>query len=228
MVACGGDSGTKTPDSAVGSAAARITVSGTAKAQGISATPLAGVTIGAYRNGNETTAVATTITDQQGAYTMDIETGGVALDGYIKATITSYLDTYLYPPSPLAADFAGAAINILNTQTIGLVGQLCGLPPNTIMDTDGIIAVEVVDGTNTAVAGAVVASTPAAAHYCYNGANGLPSTAATMTATDGVAYMIQVTGASTSVTATKSGATFNAHTVNSRAGAFTTTIIAGQ
>ncbi len=225
LVGCGSsDSGTKTPDAAIGSAAAKITVSGTAQAQGISSTKLAGVAIAAYRNGDETTPIATATTDTQGAYTMDIETGGVAIDGYIKATIASYLDTYLYPPAPLAEDFSNASINIVNTGTVSAFGSLCGMD---IAPTDGVIAVKVASAAGTAVAGAAVASTPAAALYCYNGASGsIPDHMATATASDGIAYMIAVSG-SASVTATKSGATFTAHAVNARPGTLTTTIVSG-
>jgi hypothetical protein len=70
----------------------------------------------------------------------------------------------------------------------------------------------------------VIASTPAAPTYCYNGTNGLPSSTATETQPDGVGYMFNVTG-QVSVTATKSGSTFKSHTVNARAGALTTTLI---
>ncbi len=222
---CGGGGDPHSPDAALGSAASKITVAGTAKAQGLSSTPLAGVAIAAYRNADEATPIATATTDTQGAYSMEIQTGGVAIDGYIKATIGSYLDSYLYPPAPLGQDFTNAAINLVTTQTVGAFGNLCGV---TIAATDGVIAVEVASAAGMAVAGATVASTPAAAHYCYNGASAsIPDHNATMTSTDGIAYMLSVSG-SASVTATKSGATFAAHTVNARPGALTTTIISGQ
>ncbi len=225
-VGCSSNSGTKTPDAPTqGSAAAKITVAGTAKAQGASATPLAGVAIAAYRNGDETTPLATATSDTQGNYTMDIETGGVAIDGYIKATIASYLDTYLYPPSPLAEDFTNASINVVNTQVVSLFGTFCGA---TIDLAQGVVAVEVASSTGTAVAGAAVASTPGATSYCYDGTTaGIPDKMATVSGADGIAYMLGVTG-SASVTATKSGETFAAHTVNARPGTLTTTIIAGQ
>ncbi len=226
LVGCGSSgSGTKTPDAAIGSAAAKITVSGTAQAQGASATPLAGVAIAAYRNGDETTPLATATSDTQGKYMMDIETGGVAIDGYIKATISSYLDTYLYPPAPLTTDLSNASINIVNTSTVALFATFCGA--SAIQPTDGVIAVQVISGT-TAVAGATAASTPAATSYCYDGTTaGIPDKMATVSGADGIAYMLGVTG-SASVTATKSGATFAAHTVNARPGTLTTTIISGS
>lgn len=228
LVACGGGGGTQPPDAAQGSAAARITIAGTAKAQGAgSSTPLAGVAVGAYKTGDDAAALATATTDQQGNYTLEITTGGVALDGYVKASITGYLDTYLYPPAPLTSDFTGAALNLVSTNLIGLLAQnFCGA--TSYSSTDGIVAVAVVNAAMMPVAGATVSATPAAMTYCYNaGSPAVPNKSATMTATDGLAYMIQVTG-ETSLSATKSGSAFNAHTVNSRAGALTTTIITGQ
>jgi hypothetical protein len=54
---------------------------------------------------------------------------------------------------------------------------------------------------------------------------GFPNKNATMTDTDGLAYLLNITG-SASVTATKTGSTFASHSVKARAGAFTTTLIA--
>ena len=80
-----------------------------------------------------------------------------------------------------------------------------------------------VDAATVAVSGATVASAPAATSYCYD-QGGFPNKSATMTDTDGVAVMFNVTGAVT-VSATKTGATFKSHSVNAVAGAFTTTLI---
>src|SRR5688500_16234207 len=52
-----------------------VTVSGTAEEISTSgATPLAGVTIEAFRNANETTPIGTTTTDAQGNYTLTVAT----------------------------------------------------------------------------------------------------------------------------------------------------------
>jgi hypothetical protein len=127
----------------------------------------------------------------------------------------------LYPPAPISADFSGAAINMVTPSTFDLLANtLCR---GNVTATDGTIAVEVIDSANATVGGATVASTPAAGKYCYN-QGGLPNSAATATATDGVAYMLKVTGQAT-VSATKSGSTFTSHVVKARAGALTTTLI---
>jgi hypothetical protein len=227
IAACGGNDNNNTVDGA-GSGSnvpAMITITGTAKSNsGTATTPLSGVTIAAYSNSDEATPVATATSDTAGNYTLTVTTGGHALDGYIKATIATYLDTYLYPPAPLAADFNGAALNIITMQTFNLVSTLCQANQTT---AEGGIAVQVVDAAMASVGGATVSSTPAAAKYCYNASNGFPAASATATNTDGLAYMFQVTG-SASVTASKSGVTFGSHTVNARAGALTTTLIVSQ
>jgi hypothetical protein len=204
------------------SAPAMITISGTASARSVgNSTPVQGAVIAAYKNSDETTPVAMATTDASGNFTLTITTGGVALDGYIKATASTYMDTYVYPPKPVTADLSNVAVNLLTPQTFNaLANMFCGANETA---TDGAIAVEVLDSANMTVAGATVASTPAAGKYCYD-ANGFPSRNATATDTDGVAFMFKITGQAT-VSAAKAGATFLSHSVNARAGAFTTTLI---
>lgn len=217
LAACGddGDGG------GGGSAAAMVTITGEATARSTQSMMLAGVTVAAYRSGNDSTPVATTTTDANGAYTLVIETGGNALDGYLKATLATYLDTYLYPPEPVTADLDGASINMVTTSTLDLLANtLCGANQ---MNTNGVIAAIVIDAAEMPVAGAMVTSSPAGNKVCYN-SNGFPSRNATMTDDDGVAYIFNVTGQAT-VSATGPGSTFMSHGVNARAGAFTTTLI---
>lgn len=220
--ACGGDDGMNMNTVDAPPAAQTVNISGTATARDASGgSPLQGVTIAAYSNTDENTPVAMATTDASGNYTLMITTNGTALDGYLKATFSGYLDTYLYPPAPVTADFAGASINMVTQNTFDLLSNtLCRANQ---MSTNGAIAVIVVDSASMAVGGATVASSPAASKYCYN-SGGLPSSSATATDTDGVAYMFNVTGQAT-VSAMKSGATFKSHAVKARAGALTTTLI---
>jgi len=199
-----------------------ITVMGTASARDATgSSPLAGVLVGAYASSNESTAVATATTDASGNFTLTITTNGAALDGYLKATMATYMDTYLYPPAPLSADFSGATVVMLTPNTFDLLANtLCNANQMTSM---GTVAAEVEDATGAFVAGATVASSPAATKYCYD-SGGFPSRTATATDTDGLGYMFNVTGTAT-VTAMKSGTTFTSHSLKVRAGALTTTLI---
>jgi hypothetical protein len=225
--ACGSSNNTKPVDAAP-TVPAHITITGTAKATGTSSTPLAGVAVTAYQAADENTAVATATSDSNGAFSLDVTTNGMPLDGYIKGTISGYLDLYLYPPAAITADYAGAAINMVNESTIELLSNLCGDAISaTGANAKGAMGVEVADSTGTVVAGAVVTSTPTAAKYCYNGQNGLPSSSGTTTGADGLGYLIDLSGDVT-VTATKAGSTFSNNKLKVRIGSLTTTIIEAQ
>src|SRR5688500_1389407 len=121
LAACGGDDGGGgSPDAMT--APPMITISGQAtKREGTNSSAAAGVMIAAYQSSNPTTPVAMATTDAQGNYSMVITTNGVALDGYLKATLANFLDTYLYAPRPLTEDFSGASINMINSNTLGLL-----------------------------------------------------------------------------------------------------------
>lgn len=226
LAACGGDdSNNKTnpmPD-APGSAAQTITITGTTKvvsASGSTATP--GVSVSAYQSSDENTAVATAASDTAGNYTLTITTNGHPLNGYLKATLNGYLDTYLYPPSAITTDYAGAAINIVNESTLEALSTICG---HGITNAQGVIAAEAFDAAMMPVAGVAFSSSPAAMKYCYNGSSPLPDSSKTVTSADGIGYMIDVTG-DVMVSATKTGATFATHTVKVRTNALTTTLLA--
>ena len=183
----------------------------------------ANVMVAAYRNGADTTPVAMTMTDAMGNYTLPITTNGQALDGYLKGTLTGHVDTYLYPPEPLIADFGRASINLLTQSQLDLVsGTLCG---SGQVATNGAIAVLVTNAAEVAVAGATVSSMPVAEKYCYVGGNGLPDRTATATAADGVGFMFNVPAGQVTVSAMAAGMTFESHPVTARAGVFTTTVI---
>jgi hypothetical protein len=203
-------------------AAQTIAISGTASQRSPSgAVPVSGVTVGAYANSDENTPVATSTTDTDGNYTLTIDTHGVALVGYLKATMPGMVDTYWYPPGAITADYAHASLNMLAPQTLDLLANtLCRANQDTTM---GVIAVEVADAARTPVAGVTFTSDPAASLYCYDSGN-FPSSTATATDTDGIGYLFNITG-DTTVTATKDGSTFKANTIKSRGGALTTTLI---
>jgi hypothetical protein len=219
LAACGDDGGA-TPDALT--APPMITITGTATARSTSSMPLEGVTIAAYRNGNDSTVVAMTTSAANGSYTLVVPTGGAALDGYLKGTFAGYLDSYLYAPAPIVADMDSASMNMITAGTRDLLANtICAANQ---MTTNGMIAAIAIDAAENPVAGAMVMSSPAASKTCYN-MGGFPNKNATMTDTDGTVYLFNVTGQVT-LSATATGATFTSHTVTARAGAFTTTLMA--
>ena len=199
-----------------------ITVSGTAVKRSISTiTPAVGATVEAFRASDAAPLVSTT-TDAQGKYSLVFTSDG-AFDGYVKSALSSFLDTYLYPPAPLIETFSALSINHIDSTTLNyLTNTSCGSAQVT---TNGIVAVVVVDMNNMPVAGVAVSSAPAATKYCYNGTNGLPDMAAAMTSNDGVAYMINVPAGKVMVSAQKAGIVFRPHEVTARANVLTGTLI---
>ena len=226
LAACGGKSGGGGGGGGGGADAptvpATITVSGTATQQSTtSGSPAPGVLVAAYKNSDESTALAMATTDANGNYSLTITTTGQPLDGFLKATKSGNADTYLYPPAPLTADFTDASVNELDTSLYDTIAQTIGRG----QPGQGMIALEVQDAAANLIAGAMVTSNPAAAHTGYTGSIGLPDTSATMTTTDGRAYLFGLAPGAITVMATMTGATFKTTSLSIHADAFTTTVI---
>jgi hypothetical protein len=239
LIGCSSDGGKSNTDASTGGGgadakhfldapptmASMITVSGTATARDMNgATPLAGVTIEGFRNSDEANAIAVTTTDAQGNFSLTIQTNGESLDGFLKAIKTGYLDTYLYPPYPLMMDYGMAPV-IMVTQstydTLDTIAQGHQQPGNAF------VALVVTDGANP-VAGAMASSNPAASVTRYNamvGAYVLPSSSATSTYTDGIAYLFNVPPGQVTVSATHPSMTLSSHGMKAWADVLTTTVI---
>ena len=234
LVACGGG-GDGSPDGNGPTADAKefhdappvvpamISLSGETSERGLSGTTMvAAVTLGAYKNSDEGTPVAMATSDAQGKYTLTVPTGGLPFDGFIKATKSGYVDIYLYPSSTWIADFTDGSINMLTPGNKDLLnnfasgGQTAG---------KGMVGLAVLDASGNPVAGATISATPSGGTVRYTGSNGLPSSSATMTSADGVAFVFNAPETVT-VTAAKSGHSFHAHAVKAHADKFTTTSIA--
>lgn len=246
LAACGGDSGDSggddpgrpdaprvidalpEPNVDAPPAPATIAITGTAtqRTAGGSAVE-ADVTIAAFRNSDESTPIASATTDAQGNYTLTVDTGGVALQGYLKATKQGLKDTYLYPAAPIAADTV-APINMVSPGTYDVLFTLTGETRAAQPELEGLIALIVVDGPTAAatpIAGAKVSSAPEGAYH-YNGNGGLPNSTATETAADGTAYIFHVPAdVPVTVDAAKTGTTFKPHNIKAWGDQFTTTLV---
>jgi len=222
MAACGGDDGGGGGGGVDAPALpAVVTVTGTASTVGLGGrTPLAGVAIAAYREG-EAASVAMTTSDAMGNYALMITTNGVALDGYLLGTQSGKKDNYLYPPKPLTADIPSAPVLMVTQGIFDTLGSLAQVSQDP---TKGWIGVQVFDAANLPVAGATVTSSPAGT-VKYNGSTGTPSRNATMTDVDGIAYIFNVTAGSVTISASGGGLTFFSHPVIARANQVTTTLI---
>jgi hypothetical protein len=204
-----------------GSIPAMITVSGVADDVSITGrSPLAGVTIGVYREG-ENNPVATATSDSAGMYSLTIATNGMALsNGYLLGKKSGYKDTYLYPPTDLSADTPNVPVLMLTPTNYDLASTLGGANQQT---GQAFIGIQLYDASKNPVAGATITSNPAG-QVRYN-ANGVPSRNPSSSASDGIGYIFQVTPGSVMVSASKSGLSFHTHTINARADVLTTTII---
>jgi hypothetical protein len=222
--ACGGSSSTSHPDAHVGPDATPITISGTAEElKNLAPTGLANTTVTAFAvAGDQQLGMATTGTD--GTYSISVSTA-LPLDGYLlghhaDVGTTMYIDDYLYPPHPLSGDETGGVILMLTPNTLGLIEGVLSVQQDS---SKGMLGLVVADGNGNTLAGATITTEPAATVYYDSGS--LPSTTASMTDTDGRAYILNLPPGAVTVHATMGSTTLHAHTVNARAGVVTTTAI---
>lgn len=199
-----------------------IMISGVTTERGLGGTTnVAGVTMAAFASSNEATALATAMSDAQGKYTLTVMTNGAPLDGFLKGTKNGYVDIYMYPTEPFTASTMEASLNMITPGNRDYLNNLAG---GGQMAGKGLIGLQVRDANDQPVAGATVSSTPAST-YRYTNSSGLPSSNATSTAADGVAFMFNVPSGPITISASKSGMTFKSHVVVARGDKFTTTSI---
>ena len=201
---------------------AMITLSGKTSERGLSGTSnTAGVTLTVHRVSDDM-MLASATSNAQGQYTLQVATNGAAVDAYLKASKAGYVDIYLYPAQPWFADDTDGEINMLTPGNKDLLnnfasgGQQAG---------KGMVGLAVFDAQGNPVSGATISGMPAGGTVRYNGSNGLPSSSAMMTSSDGVAFLFNAPE-NVTVTASKAGMTFRAHLIRARADKFTTTSIA--
>src|SRR6266508_827439 len=199
-------------------APATITVTGQVRQNALAPNALPGAYVFAFPTVGPDTLAADT-SDTPGFYTLSITTGGTPVNGYVRATDSTHITTYAYPAVPLAANATENVLMITNTE-FGVLAAVAGITP---VAGDGFIGLVVTNCAGTPLAGATVTSSPAG-QVRYN-AGGAPSSTATSTAADGVAYIANVAAGNVTVQATASGHTLRQHIVNARANAITLTQI---
>ncbi len=198
-------------------APATITVSGQTRGNALSPTALGGVEIIASRTGHDTLAADTSNTP--GMFSLTITTGGTPVDGYLQLTKSGYLPTYAYPSRPLAGDATENVLMITGTE----FSFLSGAVQVTQTTGNGFIGVVVKNCDGTPIAGATVTTSPAGTVRYNSGST--PSSSATSTSADGVAYVFNVAAGNVTVQANGGGHTLRQHVVNARVNAITVTEI---
>ncbi len=210
----GGDAANDVP-----SAPMMVTVRGQASEIGLGGrTPIAGVTVAAFEEGG-TTPRAMTTTAMDGKYELVVETGGIALSGYLKGSIAGKKDNYVYPEGPIVADIPNATVLMLSQSVFDTAHTLAQVSQNPGM---GWIGIQVNGSDGKPIAGATISSEPAGI-VRYNNTNGFPSSGATATHADGLGYVFQVPPGNVVVSAQAPGMTFKSHAVLARADEVTTT-----
>jgi hypothetical protein len=200
-------------------APATIVVMGTTSTITLQGTdPVLTVDVGAYPRAGGA-ALATAVSSGTGTFQLTVPTGGVPLDGYILAKKATYLDTYLYAPTPLAADTNQARMLMLTSQQFQ---QLQAIAMTTQSAGKGVVGIVVSDCDNHPLAGVTV--TASSGTVIYN-KQGLPSIDATATGADGVALIFNVTPGSVTVGATGGAGAFRSHAIDVRADVVTTTAV---
>ena len=228
VAACGGDKGSTGPTGSFNcqgqplptTATNPVVVTGLIRANVLTPAPLAGATVKGFKTG-VATALDSTTSDSVGNYSLTLATASVPLDGYVLVSKTGYVDTYGYPPAPLAASAAQSVLLVTSSEVVGLYAAA----GSSHTGGTGSIAVVITDCDGTPIAGATV-STSAGGTVRYSSGSGIPSSSATSTSADGVAYVLNVTAGDVVVSGALTGHTLRSHTVNARADVVTITGLA--
>jgi hypothetical protein len=222
LAACGDSSGPAAGFECLGApipttAPAIVTVNGQILSA-LSRNPIGSAIITAFRTG-AADPLAVDTSNTPGFYSLSISTGGTPVNGYLRVTHSGHVDTYAYPSRPLFADLA---TNVLmpTSDELALLGTAVGV---TQAAGNGFIGVVVKDCDGTELAGATVTTSPAGTVRYNSGST--PSSTATSTSSDGVAYVFNLPAGNVTVMANVSGHTLRQHIVNARADVVTLTEI---
>jgi hypothetical protein len=126
--------------------------------------------------------------------------------GFYSLTRSDSVPSLLYPGRLVEGESnVGLPTSLVSRSSYTALQQTLGIASN--LDTDagpGLVAVTQYDCNEVRAAGAVFAATPVAARTLY-GANGLPSTSATQTSSDGSGLLIDVPAGSVSIASSLAG-----------------------
>ncbi len=202
-------------------APASLTITGTVSTVGLNGVEMIdGATIRTFRRSGGN-AMATATTGGDGSYTLSVDTGGTPIDGYVRASANSYLDTDLFPPAPLAASSDAGVFVMLNQFGLDYAANLAGIQ---LEDDTAVIGILVLDCDGTALAGATVSSNRGGDIAYVR--DMMPDPDATATGPDGLAFIFNVPFGDVVVDASVAGHDLHEHTVKTRDGAITSTVVA--
>ena len=158
-------------------------------------------------------AIFTTSTGAQGAFTHDQGTGGFPRDAFLRVSENGYLDSYFYPAAPLTHDYY-AQIQALSSSDFTSIGTVAGVTLNPALAQ---ILVVVKDCNGMPIPGATVSSQPEGTIRYF--INGTPTATATSTdARTGVALIANTPVSNTQISSLVSGMVLRSHTIDTVAG----------
>lgn len=221
LAACGDDGGSS--GGGADAAPVTVTISGvTSEITLQGRVPKMGVAITVFNVADDSMITSTT-SDAAGAFSVSTMSTSGPVDGYLRASFTGLKDTYLYPPGPLSTNFTGATVLMVSQTTQNLANQVAGaLAPDA---SKGWVGVLVTDGSMAAIEGATVTASPMGEIHYNDPASGIPKSTATVTAPDGIGYVMNVAAGQVTVGATKAGTTFKSHAIKARADKVTLTLV---
>src|SRR5450432_4264069 len=142
-------------------AADPVTIGGeTETFAGQAPTPLANVTVAAFKAGNGT-ALSTKVSAADGTFTTNnIVTVAVPLDDYLKASLAAYRTTYVYPPNKVVANLAAVPVPMISTAQFMQFNALL----NQVDTNNGFMLITVADCTLKPIVGATLTAKQAGAN----------------------------------------------------------------
>jgi hypothetical protein len=121
----------------VGGQTATLTMSGTA--------PVPMVDVAVFKTGTAN-ALASVTSDGGGVFmTGNIATGGVPIDGFIRAMEPTYRSSYIYPPSVVDMSLSGVPAILVSNQAFGFITNIAGVTQDD--DNNGVLLIQVGDCT---------------------------------------------------------------------------------
>lgn len=177
---------------------------------------LANVTIDVLDANNN--VLGTTMTNATGDFSKTLATGGVPVSGHLRATLSGYMQTFVYPSRPIDADKAMLPIAMTTTAGMTTIAQLGGV---TYDSAKAMFNVAVLDCDTNLVQGATITTNPQGT-LRYSDMSGTPTAGLSATTSFGGAWVFNVTAGSVLITGqTMDGIQFRSVSVNALAGAWT-------
>ena len=158
----------------------------------------------------ESVPFAQTVSDVDGLFALSANTDGTPKNTYLQITNALYLDSHLYPPTPLFEDVSDLEVALFDANQ---VTQLEGRAAAVADDALGLVIVGVVDCALLPVKDATITTVPEVADLVYQEPLGFPDRDITATSQDGYVFLFNVPIGDLTIDAVAAGMSFREVTV---------------